>query len=249
MRQRKRFLLFGVFVAFLISLSGAQGSKPGKISPSTEITENREKTDLGQQDSLEMDYTLPEKTDPLCRERIKKMRQRYMERIRKNPESKSELRKEFYSRVENKLTSCRPGPRLANVSEAPKSMTEGCKDRVRELNQKIQEETNASIGDRVPEKYQEEYRKALKGCVVSTVVHKVVDKMMRKILGSRSDLFDPGLLIERIGDKVGYPEMIDSRASVEEGKVNGTAGSNPEKGKGGGPLASGLVGGLSGFLG
>lgn len=159
----KSVLVLG-FLAF-VSVSVAQG------------------TNSSSEDKIEMDYDLPPKTSDFCRSKVSSLEESYREKIREQQSRKSELRKDFYSKVPTTLESCDPPPMLVNVSEAPDSMPDKCRENLRHLNSEITSQTGAGVGSKVPDSYRDEYEKALKGCVAGGVVQKLESTLRNKIFG------------------------------------------------------------------
>ncbi|MFB6292494.1 MAG: hypothetical protein ABEI58_03810 [Candidatus Nanohaloarchaea archaeon] len=188
----------------------------------------------------ELEYSLEEEFPDRCRKKIEKMKKRYMKKIMQNRESEkkmSNLREEFYSKVERKLEGCKPkGPKIVNVSEAPEMMTDGCKSRVRKLNKRIKSETDASIGSTVPESYRDEYRDALRSCVTSAATQKVKRKVAEQVLGGeqksegklRAKLDRKERRIEQLEQKVN--QLRNRLETSESGKTQEPSSPKPEAG-------------------
>lgn len=140
------------------------------------------------QESIELDFSLPERLPDDCREEIETMREEYLERMEQNPDERSSLREEFYTRVEEQIRSCESGMRIVNVSEAPEMVDASCKESMRELNQEIIASTNASVGDQVPDKYRDRYQSQIRSCMTGAITERVQSGILQRAREAASGL-------------------------------------------------------------
>jgi hypothetical protein len=182
------------------------------------------------QERIELDYSLPEMLPDDCREEIATMQERYLERMEQNPDDRSSLREEFYTRVEEQIRSCESGMRIVNVSEAPEMVGEGCRESMRELNSEIIAQTNASVGDQVPDAYRDRYQDQIRSCMTGAITERVGSGILQRaqeaaegILGDGNETPDRSMnstaIQERLQQKNERIRQLEARVAELEAKV------------------------------
>ncbi len=177
---------------------------------------SREKFDA----RIELDESFPEK----CRERAENIRQKYVKKSEKGDIPVRELEDEYRQEVNRMVRSCGSEHRLVNTSEAPEQMPDSCVNKMEELNQEIKANTDAEIGDPVPEQYVDRYKKATKNCMRSAATQKVTEAIGQKVDEIVGGSGDSENLQKKLEEKNRRIKQLEEKVAELQGESSGETG-------------------------
>ncbi|MDY6769788.1 MAG: hypothetical protein SVU88_02335 [Candidatus Nanohaloarchaea archaeon] len=241
MRQRGRLAAqCSIFARPEVDGRGPPADVPPERPP-MDRGERNETDERGQPEDIELSYELPERTPERCRAKIGELRKEYETKIAENPDRSKQLRQEFYTTVEKRLESCRGRPRLVNVSEAPEMMSASCTEQMRELNREITANTDAQVGDRVPEQYLDRYKQQIKECMQGAVAERVKEGIADRIgeaaggiIGQNGGPDADTSLQQELAEKEQTIERLRDRIDELEQRLADATGGEPADGDTGG---------------